>query len=204
MGTKPADDAPMLDPKDYTVSVEFTAMPTEQVYVAETVKRAMEGDTEAVKTIYSDFATAIDLSSEQTWSAKVPWAYVRFVADRLRAAMMKDADVAAALVLSGKAGRPKGSKKYDHKAIAAFYFRLLWAGIEPKAAKSCMTESIGVSEDVIEQAARDYAGLEHPDQFKSNNPDLKGSYFDCLEQLAAPHGGKIAEIIAARKLHAAR
>jgi hypothetical protein len=199
----PEDDS-MLDPEEYTVSVEFAPLPTEQVYMADTVKRAMEGDTAAVTIIYSDFVSAIDLLSEKSWSAKVPWPYVRFVADRLRAVLetdLKSADVAVALgITPGTAGVPEGSTKYDPRAIAAFYYRLLWAGIEPKDAKFHMRESIGVSDDVIEKAARDHAGLEHPDQFKSTHPDIRGTYFQCLEQLAAPYQVTIAEILAALKL----
>jgi hypothetical protein len=62
-----------------------------------------------------------------------------------------------------------------------------------------MRERIGVRDDVIKEAIRDYAGFEYPDRFKSNYPDMKGSYFDALEQLAAPYRGIIAEIIAAQK-----
>ena len=193
----------MLDPEEYTVSVEYVPVPTEQVFIAETVKRAMEGDTEAAKSIYAEFAAAIDSSSEKTWSAKVPWAYVRFVAEKLRTVLEGEArsgDAAAALGISGgKTGRPKGSTKYHHEAIAAFYFRLLWAGLEPKATKSHMRERIGVSDDVIEQAIKEYAGFEYPDRFKSNYPGMKGSYFDALEQLATPYRGIIVEIIAVEK-----
>lgn len=199
----PEDDS-MLDPEEYTVSVEFAPLPTEQVYLAETVKRAMDGDTAAVTTLYSDFVSAVDSLSEKSWSGKVPWPYVRFVADRLRAVLetdLKPAEVAVALgITSGTASVPKGSTKYDDRAIAAIYYRLLWAGIEPKDAKSHLTKNIGVSDDVIEKAARDHAGLEHPDQFKSTYPDIKGTYFQCLEQLAAPYQGTIAEILAALKL----
>lgn len=198
------DDDSLLDPEEYTVSVEYVPIPTTQVFIAETVKRAMEGDSEAARNVYSEFLAAIDSSDEGTWSGKVPWNYVRFVADRLRAVLeadSKSADVAVALGLSsGKAGRPQGRTKFDHQAIAACYFRLLWAGLEPKAAKSHMRERIGVSEEVIEAARSDYTGLEHPDQFKSNNPDMKGSYFDGLERLANTYRGIIAEIIAAEKL----
>jgi hypothetical protein len=197
------DDDSMLDPEEYTVSVEYVPVSTGQVFIAETVKRAMEGDTDSARTIYLEFVSAIDSSGERTWASKVPWNYVRFVADRLRAVLdadPKSADVAAALVLSsGKASRPQGRTKDDHKAIAACYFRLLWAGLEPKAAKCQMKERIGVSEEAIEAARRDYAGLEHPDQFKSHHPDMRGSYFDCLEQLATTYRGIIAEIIAAER-----
>ena len=197
------DDDSLLDPEEYTVSVEYVPTPTAQIFITETVKRAMEGDTEAARNIYSEFLSAIDSSDEATWSAKVPWHYVRFVADRLRAVLeadSKSSDVAVALGLSSvKGGRPQGRTKYDHQAVAACYFRLLWAGIEPKAAKSHMKEHIGVSEDVVEAARSDYAGLEHPDQFKFNHPDMKGSYFDGLEQLAATYRAKIAEIIAAER-----
>lgn len=197
------DDDSMLDPEEYTVSVEYVPTPTEQVFIAETIKRAIAGDTEAVATIYSEFAAAIDSLSEKSWSAKVPWPYVRFVADRLRAVLESDAkpaDVALALGISArKTNKPKVTVKYDHQAIAACYFRLQWAGIEPRAAKSHMNERIGVSDEAIAKAAHEYAGLEYPDQFKADHPDMHGTYLDALEQLAAPYAGIIAEIIAVEK-----
>jgi hypothetical protein len=60
----------------------------------------------------------------------------------------------------------------------------------PKAAKSLMHASIGASENVIEEAAKEYPGFQHRDRFT----------VEILVELVAAYRGKIAEIIAARKL----
>jgi len=53
-----------------------------------------------------------------------------------------------------------------------------------------MHESLGASEDVIEEAAKEYPGAQYRNRFT----------VEILVELAAAYRGKIAEIIAARKL----
>ena len=100
-------------------------------------------------------------------------------------------DAAANLgIKGGRAGRSTGSSKYSHLAVAAFYFLLIRAGVAPKAARSLMNERVGVSENVIEEVAKEYPGFQYRDRFT----------VEILVELAAAYRGKIAEIIAAGKL----
>jgi hypothetical protein len=93
-------------------------------------------------------------------------------------------------IKSSRAGRPTGPAKYKHIAVAGFYFLLVRAGVAAKAAKSLMNASIGASDDVIEEAVKQYPGFQYRDRFT----------VEILVELAAPYRGKIAEIIAAQKL----
>ena len=189
----PADDGPMLSPEEYTLpGIEAPQLPTEQEYIAETVKQAREGNTEASKEVLSEFLAAVDWHNEKTWLGRVPWPYVRFVADKLHAVLKGDPTVAAVNlgIKSGRPGRPAGSEKYPHLAVAAFYFLLVRAAVAPKAVKSLMKESIGASDDVIEEAAKAYPGFQYRDRFT----------VEILVELAAVYRGKIAEIIATQKL----
>jgi hypothetical protein len=183
----------MLSPEEYTLpGMEAPQLPTEQEYIAETVKQAREGDTEASKEVLSEFLAAVDRHSEKTWPGPALWPYVRFVADKLHAVLKGDpTDAAVNLgIKSGRPGRPAGSGKYPHLAVAAFYFLLVRAAVAPKAAKSLMKESIGASDDVIEEAAKAYPGFQYRDRFT----------VEILVELAAVYRAKIAEIIAAQKL----
>ena len=138
------------------------------------------------------FVAAVDRLNEQTWPGPIPWPYLRFVADKLGAILKGDPVVAAVTVgiSTGKPGGPADSTKHKHVAVAGFYFLLVRAGMAPKAARSLMHESIGASEDLIEEAGKQYPGFQYRDRFT----------VEILVELAAVYRGKIAEIIAARKL----
>jgi len=189
-----ADDGqPMLRPEEYTLpGIEAPQLPTEQEYIAETVRQAREGNTEASAEILSEFVATVDRLSEKMWPGTIPWPYLRFAADKLRT-ILKGDPVVAALTLgigTGKPDRPAGSTTHKHIAVASFYFLLVRAGMAPKAAKSLLRESIGAREDVIEEAWKEYPGFQHRDRFT----------VEILVELAAGYRGKIAEIIAVRKL----
>jgi hypothetical protein len=189
-----ADDGqPLLRPEEYTLpGIEAPQLPTEPEYIAETVRQAREGNTEASVEVLSEFVATVDRLNEKTWPGAIPWPYLRFIADRL-CTILKGDPVVAALTLgisTGKPDRPAGSTKYKHIAVASFYFLLVRAGMAPKAAKSLLHESIGAGEDVIEEAAKEYPGFQRRDRFT----------VEILVELAAAYRGKIAEIIAARKL----
>ena len=189
-----ADDGqPMLRPEEYTLpGIEAPQLPTEQEYIAETVRQAREGNTEASAEILSEFVAAVDRLNEKMWPGTIPWPYLRFAADKL-CTILKGDPVVAALTLgigTGKPDKPAGSTTYKHIAVASFYFLLVRAGIAPKAAKSLLRESIGAREDVIEEAWKEYPGFQHRDRFT----------VEILVELAAAYRGKIAEIIAVRKL----
>ena len=190
----PVDDGqPMLRPEEYTLpGIEAPQLPTELEYVAETVKQAEEGNAEASTELLSEFIAAVDRHSEKTWLGAVPWPCARFVADRLRAVLKGDPiDAAVNLgIKSSRAGRPTGTAKYKHIAVAGFYFLLVRAGVAPKAAKSLMSASMGANDDVIEEAVKLYPGFQYRDRFT----------VEILVELAAAYRGKIAEIIAVRKL----
>jgi len=190
-----ADDGqPMLRPEEYTLpGIEAPQLPTEQEYMAETVKQAGEGNTAASTEVLSEFIATVDRHNEKTWPVgAIPWQYVRFVADKLRAVLKGDPiDAAANLgIRSITATRPTGSAKYKHIAVAGFYFLLVRAGIAPRAAKSLMNASIGASDDVIEEAVKQYPGFQYRDRFT----------VEILVELAAAYRAKIAQIIADRKL----
>jgi hypothetical protein len=189
-----ADDGqPMLRPEEYTLpGIEALQLPTEQEYIAEKVRQARGGNTEASAEVLSEFVATVDRLNEETWPGTIPWPYLRFVADKL-CTILKGDPVVAALTLgisTGESDRPAGSTKHKHIAVASFYFLLLRAGMAPKAAKSLLHESIGAGEDVIEEAAKEYPGFQHRDRFT----------VEILVELAVSYRGKIAEIIAARKL----
>ena len=190
----PADDGqPMLRPEEYTLpGIEAPKLPMEQEYVAETVKQPGDGNTEPSTEILSEFVATVDRHNEKTWLGAIPWPCAQFVADKLRAVLKGDPiDAAVNLgIKSRRAGRPTGSSKYKHIAVAGFYFLLVRAGVGPKAAKSLMNASIGASDDLIEEAVRQYPGFQYRDRFT----------VEILVELAATYRGKIAEIIAARKL----
>ena len=187
------DVQPMLRPEEYTLpGIEAPQLPTEQEYTAETVRQAREGNTEASAEVLSEFVATVDRLNEKTWPGAIPWPYLRFVADKL-CTILKGDPVVAALTLgisTAKPDRPAGSTKYKHIAVASFYFLLVRAGMAPKAAKSLLHESIGAREDVIEEAAKEYPDFRHSDRFT----------VEILVELAAAYRGKIAEIIAARRL----
>ena len=190
-----ADDGqPMLRPEEYTLpGIEAPQLPTEQEYMAETVKQAGEGNTEASTEVFSEFITRVDRHNDKTWpGGAVPWPCARFVADKLRAVLKGDPINAAVNlgIKSSRAGRPAGSAKYKHIAVAGFYFLLVRAGVAPRAAKSLMNASLGTNDDVIEEAVKQYPGFQYRDRFT----------VEILVELAAPHRGKIAQIIADRKL----
>jgi len=184
----------MLRPEEYTLpGIEAPQLPTEQEYIAETVKQAGEGNTKASMEVLADFIATVDRHTEKTWpGAAVPWPCARFVADKLRAVLKGDPiDAAVSLgIQSSRAGRPTGAAKYKHTAVASFYFLLIRAGVVPRAAKSLMNASIGASDDFIEEAVKQYPGFQYRDRFT----------VEILVELAAPHRGKIAQIIADRKL----
>ena len=189
-----ADDGqPMLRPEEYTLpGIEALQLPTKQEYIAETVRQAREGNTEASAEVLSEFVATVDRLNEKTWPGTIPWPYLRFVADKL-CAILKGDPVVAALTLgisTGKPDGPAGSTQHKHIAVASFYFLLVRAGVAPKAAKSLLHESIGAREDLIEEAAKEYPGFQHRDRFT----------VEILVELAVAYRGKIAEIIAARKL----
>ena len=189
-----ADDAqPMLRPEEYTLpGIEARQLPPEQEYIAETVRQAREGNTEASAEVLSEFVATVDRLNEKTWPGTIPWPYLRFVADKLGTILKGDPLVAAMTlgISTGKPDRPAGSTKYKHIAVASFYYLLVRAGMAPKAAKSLMHASIGASENVIEEAAKEYPGFQHRDRFT----------VEILVELVAAYRGKIAEILAARKL----
>jgi hypothetical protein len=190
-----ADDGqPMLRPEEYTLpGIEALQLPTEQEYMAETVKHAGEGNTEASTEVLSEFITTVDRHSEKTWpGGAVSWPCARFVADKLRAVLKGDPINAAVNlgIKSSRAGRPTGSAKYKHIAVAGFYFLLVRAGVAPRAAKSLMNASIGTNDDVIEEAVKQYPGFQYRDRFT----------VEILVELTAAYRAKIAEIIADRKL----
>ena len=156
------------------------------------MRQAREVNTEASAEVLSEFVATVDRLNEKTWPGTIPWPYLRFVADKL-CTILKGDPVVSTLTLgisTGKLDRPAGSTKYKHIAVASFYFLLVRAGIAPKAAKSLLHESIGAREDVIEEAAKEYPGFQHRDRFT----------VEILVELAAAYRGKIAEIIAVRKL----
>ena len=190
----PADDGqPMLRPEEYTLpGIEAPKLPMEQEYVAETVKQPGDGNTEPSTEILSEFVATVDRHNEKTWLGAIPWPCAQFVADKLRAVLKGDPiDAAVNLgIKSRRAGRPTGSSKYKHIAVAGFYFLLVRAGVAPKAAKSLMNASIRASDDFIEEAVKQYPGFQYRDRFT----------VEILVELAATYRGKIAEIIAARKL----
>jgi hypothetical protein len=191
----PADEGqPMLRPEEYTLpGIEAPQLPTAQEYMAETVKHAEEGNPEASAEVLSEFIATVDRHNEKTWrGGALPWPCARFVADKLRAVLKGDpSDAAVNLgIKSSRAARPTGSAKYKHLAVAGFYFLLVRAGLAPKAAKSLMNASIGASDDVIEEAVKQYPGFQYRDRFT----------VEILVELAAAYRGKIAEIIADRKL----
>jgi len=190
----PADDVqPMLRPEEYTLpGFEAAQLPTEQEYVAETVKQAIAGNTEASTEILSEFIATVDRNTEKTWLGAIPWPCARFVADKLRAVLKGDpTDAAVNLgIKSSRTSSPSGSAKCKHIAVAGFYFLLVRAGVAPKEAKSLMNASIGASDDVIDEAAKQYPGFQYRDRFT----------VEILVELAAAYRGKIAEIMAARKL----
>ena len=190
----PADDGPpMLRPEEYTLpGIEASHLPTEQEYMAETVKQAGAGNTEASTEVLSEFIASVDRHNDKTWLGAVPWPCARFVADKLRAVLKGDpSDAAVNLgIKSSKAGRPTDGAKYKHIAVAGFYFLLVRAGVTPKSAKSLINASIGTSDDVIEEAVKQYPGFQYRDRFT----------VEILVELAATYRGKIAEIIAAQKL----
>ena len=190
----PADDGqPMLHPDEYTLpGIEVPQLPTEQEYLAETVKRARDGNTEASTEVLSEFIATVDRHNERTWLGAIPWPCAQFVAEKLRAVLKGDPiDAAVNLgVKSRRAGKTTGSAKYKYIAVAGFYFLLVRAGVAPKVAKSLMNASIGVSDDVIEEAVKLYPGFQHRDRFT----------VEILVELAAAYRGRIAETIAAQKL----
>ena len=195
MGANPReeDDGPMLRPEEYTLpGIEALQLPAEPGCTAETVKQAREGNLAASTKVLSDFIATVDRNSEQTWLGAVPWTCARFVADKLRAVLNGDPiDAAANLgIKRSTAARPTTSSKNSSLGVAAFYFLLIRAGVAPKAAKSLMIERAGLSDNVIEEALREYPGFRYPDRFT----------VEILVELAAAYRGKIAAIIAAGKL----
>jgi hypothetical protein len=210
MAEKLADDAPMLRPEEYTMAgIDAPQLPTEREYQAELVGEASGGSTDAARTIYWEFVWAVDRYNERSWSGPVTWQYAQFVAARLRevlgdAKTPADPDKAAVAlrIKDPSPGRRQGQTKYDHKAVAALFYRVLVAGIAPKAAKLEITNQTGVSEDVIEEAARVYAAVfAHPDAVKSNSPndEAEKAYIQFLDEMAGPYRGKIVGTIAALK-----
>src|SRR5215471_12088910 len=183
----------MLRPEEYTLpGFEPVQLPTEQEYVAETVKQAVAGNSEASTEILSEFIATVDRHTEKTWLGAIPWPCARFVADKLRAVLKGDpTDAAVNLgIKSSRTSSPTGSAKCRHIAVAGFYFLLVRAGVAPKVAKSLMNASIGASDDVIEEAVKLYPGFQHRDRFT----------VEILVELAAAYRGRIAETIAAQKL----
>ena len=189
-----ADDAqPMLRPEEYTLpGIEAARLPTEQEYLADTVKQAEQGNTQAATEVLAEFITIVDRHNEKTWLGAIPWPCARFVADKLRSVLKRDpVDAAVNLgIRSSRPARTAGVPHYQDIAVAGFYFLLVRAGVAPKAAKALMTASIGASDDVIEDAAKQYPGFQYRDRFT----------VEILVELAAAYRGRIAEIIAARKL----
>jgi len=61
-----ADDRePMLHPEEYTLpGIEVAQLPTEQEYLAETVKQARDGNTEASTEVLSEFIATVDRHNE--------------------------------------------------------------------------------------------------------------------------------------------
>jgi hypothetical protein len=188
-----ADDAqPMLRPEEYTLpGIEAARLPTEQEYLAETVKQAEQGNTQAATEVLAEFIAIVDRHTEKTWLGAIPWPCARFVADKLRSVLKRD-PLDAAVNLGIRSSRPAkaGVPQYKDIAVAGFYFLLVRAGVAPKAAKALISASIGASDDVIEDAAKQYPGFQYRDRFT----------VEILVELAAAYRGKIAEIIAARKL----
>lgn len=195
MGANPLeeDDGPMLRPEEYTLpGIEALQLPAEPGHSAETMKQAREGNRLASREVLSEFIAIVDRNNEQTWLGAVPWPCARFVADKLRAVLNGDPiDAAANLgIRSSRAGRSAAGSKHSHLAVAAFYFLLIRASVAPQAAKSLMNERVGLSDNVIEEAVREYPGFQYRDRFT----------VEILVELAAAYRGKIAEIIASGKL----
>ena len=71
-----ADDGqPMLRPEEYTLpGVEAPQLPTEQEYMAEAVKQAGQGNTQASTEVLSEFVATVDRHNEKTWpGGALPW-----------------------------------------------------------------------------------------------------------------------------------
>src|SRR5215469_17688262 len=196
MGVNPLeeDDGSMLRPEEYTLpGVEALQLPTESGDIAAKVKQARDGNRAASTEVISEFIAAVDRNNERTWAGVVPWPCARFVADKLRAVLNGDPIEAAAnlgIKSSSRGGRQTTSSKSSPLAVAGFYFLLIRAGVAPKAAKALMNERVGLSENLIDEAVREYPGFQYRDRFT----------VEILVELAAAYRGKIAEIIAAEKL----
>jgi hypothetical protein len=183
----------MLHPEEYTLpGIVAPQLPTEQEWLAETVKRAEDGNIEASTEVLSDFIAAVDRHNEKTWLGAIPWPCAQFVAERLRAVLKGDPiDAAVNLGIKSRGvDKPAARAKYKHIAVAGFYFLLVRAGVAPNAAKALMSTSIGASDDVIEEAVKLYPGFQYRDRFT----------VEILVELAAAYRGRIAETIAAQKL----
>lgn len=189
----PADDAPMLRPEEYTLpGIQVSQLPTEQEYIDATVRQASAGSSQASTEVLKEFVAAVDQHNEETWLGAIPWPYVRFVADKLATVLQGDPSMAAvALGIQGDTtGRPTGGRKHSHLAVAAFYFLLFRAGVAAKVAKSMMNESLGVGDDAIEEAVKEYPGFQYRDRFT----------VEILVELATAYRGKLAELLAVQKL----
>ena len=102
-----ADDGqPMLRPEEYTLpGIEAPRLPTEQEYLAETVRQAEQGNTQASTEVLSEFIAILDRHNEKTWSGAIPWACARYVADKLRSVLKGD-PLDAVVNLGIKSSRP--------------------------------------------------------------------------------------------------
>ena len=183
----------MLRPEEYTLpGIEASRLPTGEEYIAETVRQAREGSTQASTEILEGFVAAVDQHNEETWLGAIPWPYVRFVADKLATVLKGDPSMAAVTlgIMNDRPGRPAGSCKHSHLAVAAFYFLLFRAGVASKVAKSMMKERLELSDDAIEEAVKEYPGFQYRDRFT----------VEILVELAAAYRAKLAEMLATHKL----
>jgi hypothetical protein len=174
------------------LSSDHVQIPTKGEYQEQNAQEARAGDIEAAREILEVFTREVGKYNEQTWSADVPWPYVRYVADALRKVLELEPDRAAVAlgIKNARPGRPKGNKGYEPVALAAAYFLLVRAGNVPKAAKSLIKETLGASDDVLGDAVAMYARLADQGQFDD----------DLLRAMLGGYGGKIAVIFPGRDL----
>ena len=189
-----------------------------------TAEAAAEGDAEAARRIFQSFISVIDRQSnfvakrlanvpvqdrttddakhwaEMVWrercSGMTYFAYVRYIADALRAILANDGlDARVALGLKrSDPGRRAGDTRVDHRALSAARALLRAHGLSAKSADSNLLEKIsGASSATARRASKNFS---HHDQFRRWAVGQHRDYMlGLLEVDAVPYCSEIAAIL---------
>lgn len=118
------------------------------------VSAARAGDMDAAREILGDFVRSVRQHSKRSWRGPNHYLYARYITDAFERILSGEpADIALG-VRSSKAGRPKGLRTHDARAIAAGYWLLRRKGLKSEQANAKLQNLTGADRTTVQNARK--------------------------------------------------